>query len=1327
MRGAVWMVVLLLAPLVSGLAPGPPVESQSLAKGEHVLVLDDGVWTSERWAMLENQGVQPLRTLRPDTLLVWMIDETLSLDTGFTVEPSDNAAVRNGIEPLEDVAEYRVLLEPRLPDDGVANVQNTLKTLGFSIGATALDVHGNLPASLTVRPPHSSALGPLLETDGVLWIEPVLTTRARNGQASALIEVGSMTEHPFWTMGLNGSGVIVGVADSGIDADHACFRNASGPAGEHAEVDAPYPAIGVFGEEHRKIVHLNTSLDGNDTPGHSDYRHGTHVIGSLACHDVHSARQGGQPGNGSTLAHGARLVVQDIVSSEGWVPPNVDALLWESSAHGGVVHSNSWGDDTTAYTERTGRFDAYARAMPWSLAVIAPGNSGEGVLEPANGRNVVAVSASTKSLDTERWGSTAYGPTETGTDGVFMLAPGANIQSAGADGFWDTNNENLRTSSGSSMATPHASGAAAVVQQLYQDGWIAHENDALTVHYLSDIKPEWADPAPLFRGVELGEGFTPSGSLLRASLALATTPLPETVRNGGDGGYDLHNPYDGWGVLNLSRLVDPSAAAPGGDVWIHDSYRLVNQSVADWFSQHGGTTQNLSGVDGEAWSGEGSVGPFLQTGDVFTNRLTLVDGEDVRIRMAFPAQPEPAMVDDLQLRVRLQDGTILLPDRLRSGGFAPTEFYPDVVDTNNTTAFPSSNETVVGIDIPWSYLYGSSYIDVDVVARFVQPGGTQGAVGLDGDAVGFALAVKGVQRDSTGFDDDDGDGVFNTFDACPDDFAHPQFDQDRDGCLDDGDNDGVPSPDDLCPYETALPQFDSDRDGCVDDEDGDGVLDNNDLCPEEAWEYMDDNRDGCDDANQWFIMIAPTDVCYSETRYGISCSMWIQSIEVTIDERTIHQESGSILVLSSSVGATDRSWVYVFDKTQDASIENATKIELELEILFWHSSMQTTQGRQFGSWPGNWDPFPSYTPPIVYWNYDVEFQKGMLRENMEDERIISVSNRQYSPTASYQTHTFGWLHESTTDVDGDGFTVPGVSYDGPCPMYYCNVNFRNVEDAFPNDATQWSDRDGDGYGDNASGYRGDVFPDDPSEWADEDDDGYGSNSDACPSVYGTSSWYDKIGCPDTDGDGFADESEVCPGEHGTATYWSELGCPDLDGDSYADNFSDTCPGVFGTANRNGMHGCPDADFDGFADPGSAGALTTAPNIDRCPDQYGTAHKGDYIGCRDRDGDGWADVEDDLPDDEDHWIDSDGDGVADEEDVFANNRFLSDESDVTALIFLAGFGISIALLVTSTKRRARDDVLSAELTAWLDQFRAAPSNDENYETDSAKAFEKNDLR
>ena len=1318
MRGAVCMVLLLLVPLASGLNTEFPVDPPVAETGERLLVLDEGVWTSDRWAMLEEQGIQPLRTVRHDALLVWMGDEAVSLDVGVSVGEHETAALREGLETPDGPGEYRVLLEPRLPADGVMNLRETLASLGFSIVEESLDVQGNLPASFTFFAPDVDALNPLLETEGVLWVEPVLTTRARNGQASALIEAGSMDGHPFWTMGLNGSGVIVGVADSGIDADHACFRNATSPTSAHAETNASHPAVGVFGDDHRKIILLNNSLDGNDTPGHSDYRHGTHVIGSLACHDVHSARQDAHPGNGSTLAHGTKLVVQDIVSSDGWVPPNVDALLWESSAHGGVIHSNSWGDDTTAYTERTGRFDAYARAVPWSLAVIAPGNSGEGVLEPANGRNVVAVSASTKSLDAERWGSTAYGPTEAGTDGIFVLAPGANILSAGADGFWNTNNENLRTSSGSSMATPHAAGAAAVVQQLYQDGWITHENDVLTNRYLSDIKPAWADPAPLFRGVELGEGFTPSGSLLRASLALATTPLPETVRNGGTGGHHLHNPYDGWGVLNLSQLMDPSAAAPGGDVWIHDSYRLVDQTVADWFSQHGGNTHDLSGVDGEAWSGQGSMGPFLRTGDMFTDRLTLVNGEDVRIRMAFPAQPEPAVVDDLQLRVRLQDGTILLPDRLRSGGFAPTEFYPEVVDTNNTTAFPSSNETVVGIDIPWSYLYGSSYIDVDVVARFVQPGGTQGAVGLDGDAVGFALAVKGVQRDSTGFDDDDGDGVFNTYDACPTEAAFPQHDADRDGCLDDGDDDGVPNLVDACPYEKALPQFDSDRDGCVDDDDGDGVSDDNDLCPEEAWEYMDDNGDGCDDANQWFIMVAPTALCHTTNPYLDSCAIAIRSIEVNVDGRTIYEQKDSVLTLGESWA--DEHWVHVFNKAEGADLENATQIELELEMMFWHGSVQTTQGRQWGWNDPCWPVGCYYDIHIPNWVVDVQLQKGMLEEHLHDERIVSISSFGYNSGNTYATHTFRWSNEIAIDDDGDGVTVPGTYYDGPCAGGGCSVTFNNVFDAFPNDATQWSDRDGDGYGDNASGYRGDLFPDDASEWADEDGDGYGSNSDACPDQYGTSRY--EVGCPDLDGDGFADEYEICPGEYGTAFGWSERGCPDPDGDSYADNFSDVCPGVYGTADKAGVLGCPDTDMDGWADPGFAGVSPLHPNIDRCPDRYGTAFRGEYVGCRDTDMDGWPDVEDDLPNYGEYWIDSDGDGVADEEDLFAHNRLISHEGHVAALVFLGVLIALVAGLLFAKRHRAVEEAMAGELTAWLDGFRGPSTEQQNDEDESPAPYE-----
>ena len=104
---------------------------------------------------------------------------------------------------------------------------------------------------MTVLAPSPASLEPVLAVDGILWIEPVLSTHARNEQAAGLIESGTLNEHPYWTIGLNGTGV-VGVADSGLDADHACFRNATTATSPHAESTAPYPAVGLYGDHHRK-------------------------------------------------------------------------------------------------------------------------------------------------------------------------------------------------------------------------------------------------------------------------------------------------------------------------------------------------------------------------------------------------------------------------------------------------------------------------------------------------------------------------------------------------------------------------------------------------------------------------------------------------------------------------------------------------------------------------------------------------------------------------------------------------------------------------------------------------------------------------------------------------------------------------------------------------------------------------------------------------------------------------------------------------------------------------------------------------------------------
>jgi len=844
MGKAAWLVLLLLLPSIGQPPVNEPLDDnpRMTVGGAWVLESTGDPWRSSDWHRLLSQEIYPLRSLSPHRLLVWTLEDLPSdvLASASPAEAGHWKAALNG-ESINTHRAVRVVLEPNLPVVAKSSVLDGLTSMGTVVGTASMDDISPWVSVVTLQANPATDLNPLLSMPGVAWVEPVLTTHARNGQAAALVEHGQMTAHPFWEVGLDGNGVVLAVADSGLDADHACFRNATDVNAWNANTNATYPALGEPGPDHRKVLHLNLTVDANDTPGHTDYRHGTHVAGTLVCRDVHSETSGASPRNGSSLANGAMLVFQDIVDASGWNPPRVDELLAEASAHGALVHSDSWGDDTTAYTVRTGRFDAYALAVPWSLAFIAPGNGGEGILEPANGRNVVAVSASTKGVMPERWASSAYGPTEAGTAGVFLLAPGHNLQSAAADGFWDTNNDNLRSSSGTSMATPVAAGAAGIVQQLYEQGWLHGAREPTRAMAVTDLAPEWS--AAHNNTLLLGHGFTPSGALVRATLAMATSTLDQEVRNGGEGGDAWRTKYDGWGVLNLSRLLSPDAlqhnSSPAASTWVHDSFRL-NGSVSEWLEPRlaeGNTVEALSNL---TWQGEGATGPFLQTGDMWQRRFTPVDGEDVRLRLAFPAKPEPMLVDDVQLRVRLDDGRWLLGDRWQANG-TPTVFGSST-DFNNLSLFPASNETTVGINIPASLLANRSHIDVQVVARYVSPGPDERSVGLGGDATGFALVIQGVDRDSQDHDDDDLDGVANIDDRCPDETAS-EDDEDRDGCLDDDDGDGVANLLDGCPDQNAL-LADANGDGCLDDSDGDGITDDMDVCstPDLAWPV---NETGC--------------------------------------------------------------------------------------------------------------------------------------------------------------------------------------------------------------------------------------------------------------------------------------------------------------------------------------------------------------------------------------------------------------------------------------------------------------------------------------------------
>ena len=212
-----------------------------------------------------------------------------------------------------------------------------------------------------------------------------------------------------------------------------------------------------------------------------------------------------------------------------------------------------------------------------------------------------------------------------------------------------------------------------------------------------------------------------------------------------------------------------------------------------------------------------------------------------------------------------------------------------------------------------------------------------------------------------------------------------------------------------------------------------------------------------------------------------------------------------------------------------------------------------------------------------------------------------------------------------TDTDGDGYS------DGDAQWTLINGS-----DAFPDEATQHADQDGDGFGDNPTGFEGDDCPTtsgtsfrDVFGCDDEDVDGMSDTNDAF--LGDESQWND------TDSDGYGDEingtqGDACPEDAGTSTN-DVYGCVDSDGDGYSD-LNDVWP--------NDSTQWYDGDMDGFGDENSG------TDADQCPDEYGTAFRGTLIGCPDTDGDGYADDEDAFPFHDSQHLDSDGDGWGDNE-------------------------------------------------------------------------------
>lgn len=235
--------------------------------------------------------------------------------------------------------------------------------------------------------------------------------------------------------GITGQGVRVAILDTGADANH------------------PELATRI------SLTKNFTTVEVTDLAGH-----GTHVAGIVAGQGVREFEDGGGMNRALGVAPEAELLIGKVCNNQGWCLEGdiMAGIEWAVSQQARVINVSLGGGSFLDHCDD----DPLAQHVNWAVKqgvviVAAAGNSGdagEGVATPGCASQAIAVGATDATDTRASWSS--YGKA------LDVVAPGVSIlssvscQSAGtcptsAYGWW----------SGTSMASPHAGGLAALLLQ----------------------------------------------------------------------------------------------------------------------------------------------------------------------------------------------------------------------------------------------------------------------------------------------------------------------------------------------------------------------------------------------------------------------------------------------------------------------------------------------------------------------------------------------------------------------------------------------------------------------------------------------------------------------------------------------------------------------------------------------------------------------------------------------------------------------------------------------------------------------------------------------
>ncbi|MFE2552831.1 S8 family serine peptidase [Streptomyces sp. NPDC059355] len=429
----------------AGKQPAAPV-TVTLVTGDRILVSTDPAGRTAATAMPREDGSQPLVQTRQNgkdlyvypesavkALAAGTVDQELFNVTGLIRQGYDDARTKK----LPLIAVYEGSADPARSAPPAPRGAERSLVLG-SIGAVALAADKQQAAAFwaDVTDTRSRAAGGLKK----LWLDGKVQANLERSTK----QVGATAA---WAAGYDGEGTKVAVLDTGTDLDHPDLKGRVAASKNFTDSDTDADRQG----------------------------HGTHTISTVGGSGAESG--GAKKG----VAPGTALLSGKVLNDQGhgldsWI---IAGMEWAVESKADVV-SMSLGDPSRTSCDDPMSVAAERLAQSsGTLFVIAAGNSGPGnntVSSPGCAPGVLTVGAVDRDDTTASFSS--RGPA--GLQHILkpeIAAPGVGISAAAAGGRGVYAYQSM---SGTSMATPHVAGAAAIVKQRHPD-WTGQQVKAALV------------------------------------------------------------------------------------------------------------------------------------------------------------------------------------------------------------------------------------------------------------------------------------------------------------------------------------------------------------------------------------------------------------------------------------------------------------------------------------------------------------------------------------------------------------------------------------------------------------------------------------------------------------------------------------------------------------------------------------------------------------------------------------------------------------------------------------------------------------------------------